>query len=228
MVSHNNQLPNAHLHKDWQLRVKTWFDQPAKKKTRRIARSKKAAAIAPRPVDGLLRPAVRAPTLKYNTKVRAGRGFTLEELKAAGISRKAARSIGIAVDHRRRNRSAESLDTNVARLQEYKSKLIVFPRKAGKPKNGDSQVTKRNTFVYDFKSDGSIIYQVADVKAATQLDGPLFPITKAEPVLEYGKISGEQKAHAFLHLRRSRADAKLVGVRAARAKEAAESEKKDK
>ncbi|KAI8810913.1 50S ribosomal protein L13e [Cladochytrium replicatum] len=208
MVSHNNQLPNAHLHKDWQLRVKTWFDQPAKKKSRRIARTKKAAAIAPRPVDGLLRPAVRAPTLKYNTKVRAGRGFTLEELKAAGISRKAARSIGIAVDHRRRNRSSESLDTNVARLQEYKSKLIVFPRKAGKPKNGDSQV--------------------ADVKAATQLTGSLFPITKSEPVLEYGKISGEQKAHAFLHLRRSRADAKLVGVRAARAKEAAESEKKDK
>ena len=37
--------------------------------------------MAPRPVDGLLRPAVRCPTIKYNTKLRAGRGFTLEELK---------------------------------------------------------------------------------------------------------------------------------------------------
>ena len=35
-------------------------------------------------------------------KQRAGRGFTLEEVKAAGLSKKFARTIGIAVDHRRR------------------------------------------------------------------------------------------------------------------------------
>jgi len=81
MVKHNNQLPNAHFRKDWQRRVKTWFDQPGSKKSRRLAREKKAAAIAPRPIDGLVRPAVRCPTVKYNLKVRGGRGFTLEELK---------------------------------------------------------------------------------------------------------------------------------------------------
>lgn len=27
MVRHNNQVPNQHFHKDWQNRVKTWFDQ---------------------------------------------------------------------------------------------------------------------------------------------------------------------------------------------------------
>ena len=78
---HNNQLPNGHFHKDWQRRVKTWFDQPGRKSSRRLARMKKAATIAPRPVDGPLRPAVRCPTIKYNTKLRAGRGFTLAELK---------------------------------------------------------------------------------------------------------------------------------------------------
>ncbi len=79
-MRHNNVLPNAHLHKDWQRRVKTWFNQAGKKESRRIARAKKAALIAPRPLDGPLRPAVRCPTVKYNIKLRAGRGFTLDEL----------------------------------------------------------------------------------------------------------------------------------------------------
>lgn len=61
----------------------------------------------------MLRPAVRCPTLKYNTKLRAGRGFTIEELKAAGIRKKEALSIGIPVDHRRKNRSVEGLEMNV-------------------------------------------------------------------------------------------------------------------
>ena len=61
-------------------------------------------------------------------------------MQAAGISCKVAPTIGIAVDHRRKNRSAESLQANVQRLKEYKSKLIVFPRKASKPKQGDSEV----------------------------------------------------------------------------------------
>jgi large subunit ribosomal protein L13e len=36
--------------------------------------------VAPRPAE-LLRPAVHCPTVKYNTRLRAGRGFTLEEIK---------------------------------------------------------------------------------------------------------------------------------------------------
>jgi hypothetical protein len=27
MVKHNNVIPNAHFHKEWKNRVKTWFDQ---------------------------------------------------------------------------------------------------------------------------------------------------------------------------------------------------------
>ena len=63
--------------------------QPGRKLRRRNARLSKAAAVAPRPVDKL-RPIVRCPTIKYNRRVRAGRGFTLTELKVgkSRISRK--------------------------------------------------------------------------------------------------------------------------------------------
>ncbi len=54
--------------------------QPGRKRRRREARLAKAAAVAPRPVDKL-RPVVRCPTIKYNSRVRPGRGFTLSELK---------------------------------------------------------------------------------------------------------------------------------------------------
>lgn len=85
------------------------FDQPAKKKTRRLKRAAKAAKMAPRPTGGLFRPVVHCPTQKYNAKVRLGRGFSVDELKAAGIPLKFARTIGIAVDLRRSNKSEESL-----------------------------------------------------------------------------------------------------------------------
>ena len=76
-------------------------------------------------------------------KIREGRGFTLEELKAAGIRKKEALSIGIAVDHRARDRSEEKLNRNVERLQAYKARLVVFPKNAKKPKKGDSSVRDR-------------------------------------------------------------------------------------
>ena len=78
--------------------------------------------------------------MQYNRKVREGRGFTFSELKEAGIGKKEARGIGIVVDHRRRNLSEEGKKINVERLQAYKARLIVFPRKAKKPKKGDSTV----------------------------------------------------------------------------------------
>jgi large subunit ribosomal protein L13e len=75
-------------------------------------------------------------TQKYAGKQRLGRGFTLAECKAAGLSPAFARTVGIAVDHRRKNKSEEAMALNVARLNAYKSKLILFPRKDGKPKKG--------------------------------------------------------------------------------------------
>lgn len=119
--------------------MRTWFDQPGRKLRRRNARKAKAARLGVRPLE-LLRPAVRGQTVRYNRKVREGRGFTLAELKEAGINRKEARGVGIVVDHRRRNLSEEGKQLNVERLKAYKARLIVFPKKAGKPKKGDSTV----------------------------------------------------------------------------------------
>jgi large subunit ribosomal protein L13e len=119
--------------------VKTWFDQPGRKLRRRNARKAKAASLGVQPLT-LLRPAVRGQTVRYNRKVREGRGFTFTELKEAGIGRKDAPSMGIVVDHRRRNLSVEGLKINVERLKAYKARLVVFPRRASKPKRGDSSV----------------------------------------------------------------------------------------
>jgi large subunit ribosomal protein L13e len=137
---HNNVLHANHFRKDWQRRVRTWFDQPGRKLRRRTARKAKATTLGVRPLT-LLRPAVRAQTVRYNRKVREGRGFTFAELKEAGIGRKEARGVGIVVDHRRRNLSEEGKLVNVERLKAYKERLIVFPRNAKKPKKGDSTVS---------------------------------------------------------------------------------------
>ena len=53
--------------------------------------------IAPHPVSGPFRPIARCPTVRYHTKVRAGRGFSLEKLRVAGIHKKMTRTIGISV-----------------------------------------------------------------------------------------------------------------------------------
>jgi large subunit ribosomal protein L13e len=55
-------------------------------------------------------------------------GFTLSEVKAAGLGVAFARSIGISVDHRRKNRSQESLEKNKARLLKYINSLVLFPK----------------------------------------------------------------------------------------------------
>merc|ERR550514_1640156 len=141
-MKHNQVVANIHYKKWWQRYVRTWFDQAGRKERRRANRQKKAAAIAPRPPAGSLRPAVRCQTQRYNTKVRLGKGFSLEELKEAGIPKKLAKTIGVAVDHRRKNRSTEGLQENVARLKLYKSKLMVLPRKS-KAKKGPIPDTTR-------------------------------------------------------------------------------------
>ena len=62
-------------------------------------------------------------------------------VQAAGVPKRVAPTIGIAVDFRRKNRSIEGLQTNVQRLKEYKSKLILFPKKLSNPKKGDATVS---------------------------------------------------------------------------------------
>merc|ERR1712072_1171389 len=149
-MKHNNMIANEHFRKYWQRYVKTWFDQPAKKKARRLARAKKAATVAPRPVAGALRSVVHPPTQRYNSKVRIGRGFSLAEIKAAGLGKREAQSLGIAVDHRR-NKSIEGQEANVQRLREYRSKLVVFPRHASHQKKGWVDTAVASTVVEQAK-----------------------------------------------------------------------------
>ncbi|KAG7210756.1 hypothetical protein KM043_012250 [Ampulex compressa] len=196
-------IPNGHFHKDWQRFVKTWFNQPARKYRRKQNRVKKARAVAPRPVS-LLRPIVHCPTFRYHTKVRAGKGFTLEELKASGLNKRFARTIGIAVDPRRRNKSVESLQTNAQRLKEYRAKLILFPVNEKKPSKADASEAER--------------------KLATQYKGEVMPIRHQAPAKSKARIitEEERKFSAYVTLRKARADVRLVGVRAKRVKDAAE------
>lgn len=196
MVKHNNIVPNQHFHKQWQKRVKCMFNQPMRKKRRRLARKKKAQAIAPRPASGALRPQVRCQTRQYNYKVRSGRGFTFDELKEAGISPKEARGLGIAVDHRRKNRSVEGFQANVQRLKAYKARLVIFPRRRGQFKKGDS--TKE------------------ECANAQQLTGEIIPIVNEKALVNGGRerISAEMVDHSvFMQLRQARADKKWFGKR---------------
>ena len=133
MVRHNNMICNVHLKFDWQKKVRTWFNQPGRKHRRRVLRNKKAKLVTPNPTHKL-RPVVRGQTNKYNTKIKLGKGFTVKELKEAGIKGLAyARSLGIAVDLRRKDTSKETLDLNAGRVKEYLSRMILYPRKTDKP-----------------------------------------------------------------------------------------------
>ena len=108
MVKHNNMIQKVHLRKHWSRFVRTWFNQPARKLRRSQARAAKAAAIFPRPLQKL-RPIVNAPTRRYAGKLRYGRGFTLQEIRAAKLTPQFARTVGIAVDFRRQDTSEETL-----------------------------------------------------------------------------------------------------------------------
>ena len=81
MVKGNDVIPNGHFHKKWKENVRTDFGQPARKARRRRKRIQKALENPLKPSAGALRPVVRCPTSKYNTRVRKGKGFTLKELE---------------------------------------------------------------------------------------------------------------------------------------------------
>ena len=138
-------------------------------------------------------------TKRYNMKVKLGKGFSLDELKEAGISAKLAPTIGIAVDNRRRNVSLEGLQANVNRLKMYKSKLVLFPRNLKKPKAGDASAEELQT--------------------ATQLPGTtLMAPKKKAPGLKMVALDSEQKGNkAYAKLRVERMNQRMVGIRHKRA-----------
>lgn len=208
----NVAIVNNHFRKEWQNRVKTWFDQPMKKMARRRARGAKAAKVHPRPRESL-RPSVHCPTNRYNYKLRLGRGFTALECKKAGVKPRFARTVGIAIDYRRRNYSKESVVRNAERLKEYLGKLILYPRNPAKPIGMEAKkVSKR-----------ALKYVQSDIQ-------PVYNNNKAfEGVRRITR--SEKNYHAYRMLRHARNELKVKGWFArqakANAKYALEKTKKD-
>eukprot|EP00401_Gymnodinium_catenatum_P044197 CAMPEP_0117616822 /NCGR_PEP_ID=MMETSP0784-20121206/85260_1 /TAXON_ID=39447 /ORGANISM="" /LENGTH=214 /DNA_ID=CAMNT_0005420615 /DNA_START=69 /DNA_END=713 /DNA_ORIENTATION=+ len=199
----NNVLPNVHFRKvngmmhgrNNRVMMRTWFDQAGRKKRRALNRQRKAARLAPRPAAGLLRPVVHPPT--QNMKLRLGKGFTLEELREAKIAPKLARTIGISVDHRRRNRCQESLQANVDRLKLYKSKLVIFPKGSGKKavKKGDTPRSELQNIAQNTLKE-------------------IIPVPKPALRVKARAIEdGEKEISAYKTLKRARTAAKYDGER---------------
>lgn len=100
--------------------------------------------------------------------------------QGAKITPKFAQTIGIAVDYRRRNKSVEGIQENVQRLKEYRSRLILFPiHDKKKLRKGEATEEER--------------------KLATQFQGPILPLSKPEPVVEFRKITDEEKKFSAFH-----------------------------
>ena len=228
MVKHNHVIPNVHLHKHWNHLVKTFFDQASKKKKRQAAREEKAAKVFPRPVN-YLRPIIRCPTKRYNMKTRYSRGFTLEELKNAGLNAKFARTIGIAVDCRRQDTSIEARDLNAKRLKAYLAKLILFPGKRTK------KLAKKPEAMTDTKKVRKQIIADAPTEklnsaAAKEQSTDKVVLPAQEPKLREKPqtITPEMKGtKSYCKLRMERVKAKYAGIRKKRA-EIAQKEAEEK
>ena len=165
--------------------------------------------MSPMPISKL-RPVVFGQTRKYHNKVKFGRGFSFAELKEAGLTPAFAQTVGIAVDHRRHNKTTEGIAKNVKRLNDYKAKLILFPRHEGVPKKGE---------INDSTAD--------KIKAASQntTDG-VFALPKVTNRCKVEPLTKELKGFkVYQKLRQERINARYNGVRVKRAKEAEEKKK---
>ncbi len=126
----------------------------------------------------------------------------MDEVKAAGFGRAEAKSLGIAIDSRRKNKSEESFQLNVQRLKEYRARLVVFPR-GRKAKAGDASAEAR--------------------ASAEQVTGNVMPIKRQSPKTRSMVLTADMKAaKAKASLRMARTIARSVGKRLAKAKAAAE------
>lgn len=138
-------------------------------------------------------------------RIRAGRGFSLAELKAANIRPKEALSIGIPVDHRRRNLSEEGLKMNKDRLLAYKERLVVFPKAGGKKAKETPAVPENRLKTL----------------------GAAFPLPEGIVAEKPRELTAEEKDEsqsAYRKLRVARSDARLAGKRKIRAEQKAAEE----
>merc|ERR1711972_22852 len=107
-----------------------------------------------------------------------------------------------AVDHRRRNKCAESLQANVNRLKLYKSKLLVFPKKSGKKgvKKGDTPKSELQNVAQNTLKE-------------------IIPIPKPMLRIKARAITGDEKEKsAYKTLKKARTNKKYLGEKLKRAK----------
>ena len=154
-----------------------------------------------------------------NNAQTVARTYANTLFQAAGIPRKLAPTIGIAVDHRRQNTSEESLKTNVARLKSYKARLILFPRKSGQHKKLDSTPEDLKLVEQEGKTVKAISSSLP-VSTGTGLEHGLSEIKRGD------LPKGEENAYA--KLRRARSDKRYAGIREKRQKAKAEAEEAKK
>jgi len=161
---------------------------------------------------------VRCPTRRYNMKVRYGRGFTLEELKLAGLNAGYARTIGIAVDPRRQDTSMETRDMNVKRLKAYLSKLILFPSKNSKrlaKKPADKKDTKPRKLIVEEATADKLNSAAAKKQVKEKEVMPLQPQKLREK--PQGITEEMKKEKAYIKLRIEKVKKKYDGIRKKRA-----------
>jgi len=209
MVKHNNVLPNVHLRKHWQRNVRVWLNQAGRKSRRLTARRARAAASAPRPLDRL-RPTVRCQTIRYSHRPRLGKGFTLNEIRSVGLGVEFAKTIGITVDHRRKNRSQESFEANKARLTNYLSKLVLYPKHEG------HYVSKaKNGILNDTPKDQQTVATAPTVNVLAPLVKRVRSVSKIE-------LERLRKSSAYRSIRQEWNNQRNEGIRQKKAREAAE------
>jgi large subunit ribosomal protein L13e len=152
-----------------------------------------------KPFDIIVKPERDEVITTYNA------GFTLDEIKAAGLGVAFARSVGISVDHRRKNRSQESLDLNRNRLLAYISKLVLYPRHDKTP------VTKaKGGILNDTAKDAQ---KVTDKPLANSVP----PLIRRVKTLSTGEVSKLKKDKVFRILRQEWSNQRNNGRRLAKA-----------
>ncbi|KAF3427916.1 hypothetical protein E2986_12451 [Frieseomelitta varia] len=176
----------------------------------------------------LLRPVVHCPTVRYHTKIKPEKGFSLAELKASGINRRLATTIGIAVDARRCNSSVEAgkeftlaelktsglnkifaktigitVDPRIRnKLKECRSKLILFSTEREKNK-----APKKRLYTNVPKNDDTT---EEEMKLSMQVKGEIMSVRHEAQVKAKAPVISleEAKLVAYAILRKSRADAR--------------------
>ena len=168
--------------------MNTQFNQPEHKRRRSVQRGRSQKLLAPNPTH-LLRLIVRGQTNKYNTKRRLGRGFTKKELESAGIKGLSyARSIGIAIDLRRKDTCSETLNVNTERIKNYISRIILYPRKKNDKKPQVKEATQEQLNTPEAKEQN---------KSKVVIEFP-----KEEPGYEFANVTKEMTDKNIYQLQR--------------------------